>query len=155
MPLARFAQRSPLHDVRGTLTDRDLRALARSGWTADDVREVQALARDRAGEVLRGVLAGDFPDTRPATVLAWLTAGREPLLDALADPLLHRRQVMGMQCWSRTFGALGPLAHAAGLALPEAVHLLAAGDLTRESLLERAAGRSPRAVNASWSDALR
>lgn len=155
MPVPRIAQRSPLHDLRLPLPDRSVRQLAREGWTADDVREVQELCGLRTTEVLDSVQRGDWPDRTPRTVLAWLRAGGQALLEARDDPARHRRQVLGMACWSRTFGELGPLAHAAGLGLGEAAHLLAAGQLTAASLAERAAGREPSAVHASWADALR
>ena len=154
MPLPRLRQRSPLHDLQPPLADRTARALARAGWTAQDVREVEGLCGARAGSALAGVLRGDWPDDAPVTVLAWLRAGREPLLDAMESEHAAR-QVAGMRCWSRTYGELGPLAHAAGLTLPEAAHLLAAGLLTRALLEERAAGRAPEPVLTSWSDTLR
>lgn len=153
MPL--FTQRSPLHDLTLPVADRTVRALARAGWTADDVRVLQDLCGTRLATVLKSVLRGDWPDRSPATVLAWLRAGGQPLLDAMDNTDVRRRQVRGMADWSRTYGELGPLAHAAGLTLPEAAHLLASGALTRAALEERAAGREPAAVLSSWADALR
>lgn len=155
MPLRRLTQRNPLHDVQPALADRTARGLARDGWTPDDVRAVRELCGERSDDVLDSVLRGDWPDRSAGTVLAWLRVGGQPLLDAMQDPERHRRQVQGMQCWSRTYGELGPLAHAAGLQLPEAAHLLASGQLTGAALQERAAGREPAAVLTSWSDALR
>ena len=156
MPLLpRLRQRSSLHDLQPPLADRTARALARSGWSAEDVHAVRELCGARAGLVLAAVLRGDWPDAAPQTVLAWLRAGGEPLLDAMERPEHADRQVQGMRCWSRTYGELGPLAHAAGLTLAETAHLLAAGLLTRALLEERAAGRAPAPVLTSWSDALR
>jgi hypothetical protein len=153
--LLTLSSRTPLHDVRPPLADRTARALAREGWGADDVHEVQDLCGPRTAQVLSAVVRGDWPDRSPRTVVAWLRAGGQPLLDAMEDPGLHRRQVEGMRCWSRTYGELGPLAHAAGLSLPEAAHLLAAGSLTRPLLEQRRADRPPAAVLSSWSDNLR
>ncbi len=150
MPLTRLVQRTTV-PVQPT-PDRVPRGLARSGWTAADLRALQAACGAAATEVLAAVQDDAFPDRAPGTVLAWLRAGGDPLIAALRDPDTRRRQALGMQSWSRTFGELGPAAHAAGLSLAEAVHLLAAGALTREALHERAAGRPQAAVLASWAD---
>lgn len=150
-----FHQRRPLHDLQPPLPVRTARELAAHGWSAEDVRAVQDLCAARTGAVLESVLLGSWPDRRPQTVLAWLRAGGRPLLKAMDDPGQARRQVEGMRCWSRTYGDLGPLAHAAGLTLPEAAHLLAEGLLTPALLQERSATREPSAVLTSWSDALR
>lgn len=155
MPVLRPVQRSPLHDLRLPLRDRQLRALARAGWTVEDVRAVQQLCGADAVQVLSDVEQDAWPDRTPGTVLLWLRAGGRPLLEALRDPAQRPRQVRGMESWSRTYGELGPLAHAAGLGLQEAAHLLAEGRLTPAALEERAAGRAPSALRSTWSDVLR
>ena len=158
MPVLRPVQRSPLHDLRLPLRDRQVRCLAREGWTVEDVRAVQELCGGdplQVLQVLQDVEQDVWPDRTPGTVLAWLRAGGRPLLEALRDPAQRPRQVLGMESWSRTFGELGPPAHAAGLGLQEATHLLAEGRLTPDALRERAAGRAPAALRTTWSDVLR
>jgi hypothetical protein len=147
--------KSALHDLQLPVADRTLRALARAGWTVADVEAVAQLCGPRTAAVLESVQRGDWPDQGAGTVLAWLRAGGQPLLEAMGTPDLHRRQVHCMADWSRTYGELGPLAHSAGLTLAETAHLLAAGALTRSTLEQRAAGREPAPVLSSWSDALR
>ncbi len=136
------------------LPDRLLRRLARAGWSSADVQAAVDLAGEQVATVLADVLDGGFPDRTPATVLAWLRVGGAPLLAAFDDPVLRRRQSLAMRSWSGTYGALGPLGHAAGLSLVEAAHLLALGELTPALLRTLAAGREPAAVLHSWADGL-
>ena len=155
MTLPHRAHRRRLSGLALPLADRDDRTLTRAGWTPTDVDAARALCGPDTGDVLAGAARGEFPDRTPATVLAWLRAGGEPLLQARRDPALRRRQAASMAGWSRTYGALGPAAHAAGLGLSEAAGLLAAGELTAEGLAARSTGTPPAAVLESWSDALR
>ncbi len=154
MPLPHLRQRRPLSGLALPLGDRDVRALAAAGWTSADADAAADLCGPDTADVLTGAARGEFPDRTPATVLAWLRAGGEALLQARRDPALRRRQAASMACWSRTYGPLGPPAHAAGLGLAETARLLAAGLLAADDLAVHAAGAAPAAVLESWSDAL-